>query len=160
MARAISQGVTMVLKMTMHTDCYEVDVSLVGDEEIADLNSEYRGLGGATDVLSFPLCDPEDFTVYDPIDGDLAELPDVPSLDWPSDPETCVEADILGDIVISMPRAAEQAAEYGHSLAREACYLAVHGALHLVGYDHETPDDRDHMRRLEEMVMAALGLAR
>lgn len=150
----------MVMKMTMHNDCYEVDVSLVGDEEIAGLNSEYRGLDCATDVLSFPLCDPEDFTVYDPAEGDLAELPEVPSLDWPADQGGCAEADILGDIVISMPRAVEQAAEYGHSLAREACYLAVHGALHLVGYDHETPEDREHMRRVEEMVMSALGLAR
>ncbi len=146
--------------MTMHDDCYEVDVSLVGDEEIADLNSEYRGMNCSTDVLSFPMCDPEDFSVYDPVEGDIVELPEVPNLDLPGDMGTCDQVDILGDIVISMPRAVEQAAEYGHSLTREACYLAVHGALHLVGYDHETPEDRDHMRRVEEMVMTALGLAR
>ncbi len=62
----------------------------------------------------------------------------------------------LGDVVISFPRAAEQAVEYGHSLRRELAYLAVHGALHLLGYDHETEAEREVMRRKEEAALAEI----
>jgi len=66
----------------------------------------------------------------------------------------------LGDIVISLERAAEQAQEYGHGLEREVLYLAVHGLLHLIGYDHQTEEDKSAMRAREEEVLAKLGLGR
>ena len=66
----------------------------------------------------------------------------------------------LGDIVLSWPRAVAQAAEYGHSVEREAAYLAVHGLLHLLGHDHELPAEAETMRAREEAILAPLGLSR
>ncbi len=109
----------------------EVSVSFVDDRAIRALNKQYRGLNEPTDVLSFP----------------QDELP-------PGLPQ------ILGDIVISLERADEQAGEYGHRLEREVVYLAVHGLLHLLGYDHETEEGQSIMRAKEEQVLAALDLGR
>ncbi|MCL4466125.1 MAG: rRNA maturation RNase YbeY [Chloroflexi bacterium] len=118
----------------------EVDVTLVDDAAIQELNARYRGVDAATDVLSFPLLDSsgtEDAFVLPP--GELRQL---------------------GDIVISLPRATAQAAEYGHSRQRELAYLFVHGLLHLLGYDHESLAEREAMRAKEETALAALGLTR
>ncbi|HHY14724.1 MAG TPA: rRNA maturation RNase YbeY [Firmicutes bacterium] len=109
----------------------EVSVSFVDDRAIRALNKQYRGLNEPTDVLSFP----------------QDELP-------PGLPQ------ILGDIVISLERAEEQAGEYGHRPEREVVYLAVHGLLHLLGYDHETEEGQNIMRAKEEQVLAALDLGR
>ena len=67
---------------------------------------------------------------------------------------------LLGDIVISIERAAEQAREYGHHFNREIAFLAVHGTLHLLGYDHQTEEERQQMREREERASKALGLSR
>ena len=99
-------------------------------------NREYRGIDAPTDVLSFPQDDEEGFFISE-------ELPKV-----------------LGDIVISMERAFEQAKEYGHSLQREVVYLAIHGFFHLAGHDHETPEEQRSMRQLEERVLTALDVGR
>ena len=109
----------------------EVSLSVVGDKEQHALNLEYRGVDRTTDVLSFPLEEGR-----------------------PTEPG------LLGDIVISAPQAKRQAEEYGHSLQREMCFLAVHGTLHLLGYDHETPDEDAQMQRLQEDVLGALGITR
>ena len=156
---AISRVVSLALNLTTHSDSYEVAVSLVGNDEIARLNSAYRGVEGVTDVLSFPMCEPGELAVYDPPEGDIAVLPDIPDIQPPEESLAGDACDLLGDIVICMPRAVEQAADYGHSLIREVCYLAVHGALHLLGYDHENTEDQARMRRVEEYVMSAMGLA-
>jgi len=113
---------------------YQVTVTLVSDDEIRDLNNTHRGKDEVTDVLSFPLTE-----------GDAASfvLPDeVPTH--------------LGDVVVSTDRARAQAAELGHSFERELAYLAVHGTLHLLGYDHEDDDDKVRMRAREEDVLADL----
>ena len=70
------------------------------------------------------------------------------------------EDELLGDIVISVEKAREQAEEFGHSFERELVYLAVHGTLHLLGFDHESEDERQVMRRKEEEVMEHIGLVR
>jgi probable rRNA maturation factor len=117
----------------------EVSVSLVGDQAIRELNRQYRGNDSVTDVLSFSQLEGEHL--------DLVSLPagvPVP----------------LGDIVISVSRMAEQAAEYGHGERREFGFLLIHGLLHLLGYDHQQPDDQLVMRAMEEDVLAAAGLAR
>lgn len=114
-----------------------VDVSLVDDEEIRALNRDYRGVDAPTDVLSFALNEVEDAP------GDVGPA-----------------RRLLGDVVVSLQRAVEQAAEYGHSLAREVCFLAVHGTLHLLGYDHQLPEQERRMRALEEDILAALGMRR
>lgn len=113
-----------------------VDVTLVDDAEIHDLNREWRAIDSPTDVLSFALND----------DGDLAVEPE--------------GAKLLGDVIISVERAVAQAAEYGHTFARELAYLAVHGTLHLLGFDHDGPQGQAAMRAKEEEVLRQLGLGR
>lgn len=130
----------------------EINVLITDDEGIHAINLEQRGVDRATDVLSFPMFD---------------LLPGVP-LDGTGENEERIELDCtgllpLGDMVISYPRAARQAEEYGHSVERELCYLAVHSVLHLLGYDHMDGDDgpmKRQMRAREEAIMASLGLKR
>jgi len=120
-----------------------IGVTVTDDEGIRQMNREYRGIDAPTDVLSFPLQEylrPEELAATFP-------LP-------PGEPLH------LGDIAISYPRAVEQATEYGHSLERELAFLAVHGVMHLLGYDHEDPDQAGLMRREEEAVLLRLGLTR
>ena len=127
-----------VLKYEEIYDNAEVSVSFVDNEQIRELNAEYRDKDSATDVLSFPLGDDDAFDVNE---------------------ET--GAILLGDIVISVERAMEQAEEYGHSLEREIGWLTVHSMLHLLGYDHETSDeDAKDMRKREEDVLTSLSLTR
>ncbi|MDR2006515.1 MAG: rRNA maturation RNase YbeY [Acidaminococcales bacterium] len=115
----------------------QVSVTLVDDVKIRSINREYRGVDKITDVISFALNE-----------GDEDSAAGGP------------EKDLLGEIVICLPQAARQAEEYGHALARELGYLAAHGFLHLLGYDHITARDRKIMREREETIMAKLGLAR
>ncbi len=126
----------------------EVTVSLVGDAEMRRLNRRYRGRDEPTDVLSFPLHSPGAIRPGDrtrPTGGGDASSA-LPLL--------------LGDVVISVERAARQAGEYGHPLAREMAFLAVHGVLHLLGYDHETAEEERAMSGEAEIVLAAVGLER
>ena len=101
----------------------EVSVTFCSAEHIHALNKQYRGVDRATDVLSFPLYE----------DGEF-------------DPEECQLGAALGDIVISVPRAKEQADELGNSFLREVSFLAVHSTLHLLGYDHERSEDEDELQ--------------
>lgn len=117
-------------------DC-EVSVTLVDDEKIRVLNREYRKVDAPTDVLSFAMLEGEDVVDANE-DGEV----------------------ILGDIVISLERARGQAEEYGHSIERETAYLAIHGALHLLEYDHMNEKDKGIMRKREEEVLEILGLKR
>ncbi|MBS3947701.1 MAG: rRNA maturation RNase YbeY [Dethiobacter sp.] len=112
----------------------EVSVMFCDDEAIHALNKKWRDVDAATDVLSFPLLDDAE--------------------DWHEAPEVEV---LLGDIVISLERAAEQAKRYGHSQEREVLYLFTHGMLHLLGFDHLEEDERQEMRRREEELMHAAG---
>jgi probable rRNA maturation factor len=116
---------------------YEVSIILVDNEVIRALNSEYRDMDCPTDVLSFAMMEGEEY------------------VDMNEDGEV-----LLGDIVISIEKAVEQAEEYGHPLKREIAFLTIHGVLHLLGYDHESDDERLRMRAREEDVLCRLGLAR
>ncbi len=111
----------------------EVSVLLTDDEGIRALNRSYRGQDRATDVLSFSQQE------GDPMPG---------------------AGDLLGDIVISVERAIEQAERYGHTPAREVGFLAVHGLLHLLGYDHEEPDEEAVMMETAERILSRVGLVR
>ncbi len=124
-----------VLKLEKFEGSAEISVTFVDNEEIQKLNFQYREKDAPTDVLSFPL---GENGVYD------------------TDPTT--GAKMLGDVVISMEKAVDQAELYGHSLQREVGYLTAHSVLHLLGYDHETGLERVHMREKEELVMEQLGL--
>ena len=113
----------------------EVSVTLVTDEEIHQLNKQYRNVDRPTDVLSFALDE-----------GDEPELVDAP------------EEHLLGDIIISAETAQRQGEEFGHGLEREIVYLSVHGLLHLLGYDHMKEEDKKIMRAKEEEAMKAIDL--
>ena len=115
----------------------EVSVSFLDNAQIRQLNAEFRNIDSATDVLSFPLGQDG---VYD------------------TNPDT--GAKLLGDIVISLERADEQAKVFGHSLRREIGFLTVHSMFHLLGYDHEEGLESVRMREKEEAVLTRLGLVR
>ncbi|MDR1464426.1 MAG: rRNA maturation RNase YbeY [Oscillospiraceae bacterium] len=122
----------------------EVSVRLTDNAAIRALNAQYRQKDSVTDVLSFPL-------------GEFPEGPGTGQFDMNHD----TGAKLLGDIVICLPRAREQAQLFGHSLQRELAYLTVHSMLHLLGYDHEPGGlYLVRMREKEEQVLAQLGLPR
>ncbi|HSK69018.1 MAG TPA: cytidine deaminase [Candidatus Limnocylindria bacterium] len=126
-----------------------VNVRLTDDEGIRDVNRDWRGIDRATDVLSFPAMDLAPARTL--TDRMLRRSPLF------SPEEGAYE---LGDVAISVPRAAAQAGEYGHSARRETLYLLAHGMFHLMGYDHETPEDRQRMREKEEQALAMVDAAR
>ena len=123
-------------------DICQLSVTFVTPEEIHELNRDYRGVDRPTDVLSFPQFEREELEEYiscpDDVPGEL----------------------MLGDVVISKDKAMEQAEEYGHSFERELIYLFTHSVLHLLGYDHEEPEDKAVMRKREEEIMDWLGIPR
>lgn len=116
----------------------EVSVTITNDEEIQQINAEHRGMNRPTDVLSFPLYERDE--------------------EWMLEEGEDVVA--IGDIVISLDRAIEQANDYGHSLSREIGFLAVHGFLHLLGYDHETPEEEKEMFERQNLILDQIGLRR
>jgi len=123
------------------SDKTEISVTFTDDNDIRELNSIYRGLAKPTDVLSF---------AFDESAGDVGGI---------------AFADgsgihVLGDIVISVETAARQAAGYGHSFERELGFLALHGALHLLGFDHGTEKERAAMRAAEESILTEMSLLR
>ena len=116
----------------------EVSVTFTDNEGIRELNKKFREMDKPTDVLSFPLLDFEGDCEEPPIDELISNL---------------------GDIVISLERAKEQAEEFGHSFAREVAFLTVHSMLHLLGYDHEKGDEEDReMRARQSEIMRIMGL--
>lgn len=161
----------------------EVSVTLVGDAAIRDLNRRYRGVDAPTDVLAFPLLEPEELArrrpagavppeAAPPEEGEAGPLPPSWHPDGGEGPAGAGDAPpfrgdaaaglplLLGDVIISLERAAAQAADYGHSLEREVSFLAVHGTLHLLGHDHDTPDAEAAMMAATEGILAHLGLGR
>ena len=122
----------------------EISVMLTDNEGIQALNAMHRNLDRPTDVLSFPMFE------YDE-DGeiikDFAEFNEMGDLG-------------LGDIVISLERAQEQAEEYGHSFVREVTFLTVHSMLHLLGYDHMTPEDEEEMFGYQNEILEEMGISR
>lgn len=120
-------------------DC-EVSINLTDDEHIHELNKKYRGIDRPTDVLSFALRESDEPEII--FDADESQ------------------ADVLGDIVVSVERARSQALEYGHSFRRELIFLIVHGMLHLLGYDHVEEADRLEMEAEQKFVMSELSIGR
>lgn len=112
----------------------EFNVIIVSEEKIQELNKNYRGLDKVTDVISFALEDEKSFNIED--------------------------YRMLGDIYICLNRAREQAEEYGHSFKRELSFLAIHGLLHLLGYDHMNEDDEKVMFGKQEEVLKRYGIER
>ena len=131
--------------------CYEVEklnktkiyinIILTNGEVIRKINKEYRNIDRETDVLSFPM-----FEKYE-----LNEI---------LNKQDSIEQDILGDIIISVPRVIEQAKEYNHSFERELAYMTVHGFYHLMGYDHMEEEEKKVMRAKEENILKQLEINR
>lgn len=127
-----------VLELENFDGSAEVSVRFVNNEQIKELNSTYRNIDRETDVLSFPM-------------GENGEY----------DVNLGTGAKILGDIVISIEKAFEQASLYNHPLQREIGFLTVHSMLHLLGYDHENGGlEAVRMREKEEKVLTQIGLKR
>ena len=129
------KDVEMVLKKAIEIEKLGVvnfNVIIVDNEYIHKLNKEYRGIDRPTDVISFALEDNDDIK-YD-------------------------DFRLLGDIYISIDKAKEQANEYGHSFKREICFLAVHGLLHLLGYDHMEKKDEEVMFAKQEVILNEAGI--
>ena len=140
----LAESVYKVLKQKVKLSA---EITFCEPEEIKQLNKEQRGKDAVTDVLSFPATD---ITA-----GEVVKKKNYP---FDVDPET--GGVFLGSIIICVKRAEEQAKEYGHSLKRELYYLAVHGMLHIFGYDHEEESDKQIMREREEEVLALIGSIR
>ncbi len=111
---------------------FEVNVTVCDDAEIHQINKEHRNIDRPTDVLSFPFYD----------------------FDTPE------QLTLLGDIIISRDTAYRQAEEYGHSPKREFCFLAAHSALHLLGYDHETDEERETIEAKQREILNELQIKR
>lgn len=129
---------------------YEAQINLVltDNEEIQRVNREFRNINAPTDVLSFPMVPfekPGDYRILEEDDSyfdlDTGEL-------------------ILGDIMISIPRMENQAEEYGHSQIREFSFLVAHSVLHLLGYDHMTPEEAQVMEEKQSRALEELGIRR
>ena len=130
---------------------YEAEINLVitDNEEIKRVNEEFRDIHAPTDVLSFPMIPfgvPAD---YDVIEEDINSYVDPDS-----------EEIVLGDIMISAEKVIEQAREYGHSQKREFAFLVAHSMLHLLGYDHMTPEEAAVMEEKQRNVLEILGISR
>ena len=120
-----------IKKLNVGDVCF--NVIIVYNPYIHKLNKEYRNIDRETDVISFALEDDKTFNL---------------------------EIRVLGDIYISIDKAKSQSEEYGHSLKRELCFLAVHGMLHLLGYDHMEKDDEKVMFGLQEEILDEMGIKR
>ena len=134
----IREAVEATLDFEDYRNICEVSVTFTDNEGIRELNNKFRQIDRPTDVLSFPLFD---------FDGESDEPPvdDIMNM--------------LGDIVISLEKAQEQAEEFGHSFEREVAFLCVHSMLHLLGYDHEISEEDDkNMRARQSEIMNIIGL--
>ena len=117
-----------------------ISITLTVPEVIKEANKKYRNIDKATDVLSFPMFEKEEIETLIKNNYDVE--------------------DVLGDLIISIPKVKEQAIEYGHSFERELAYMVVHGFYHLMGYDHMEENDKKEMRQKEDGVLNKLGITR
>ena len=118
-----------------------ITITLTNAENIRKINKQFRNIDKATDVLSFPMFEKDE--LENKIKNRLFE-----------------HEDVLGDIIISIPKVEEQANEYGHSFERELSYMVVHGFYHLMGYDHIKEEDKQEMRPKEEKILNQLNILR
>lgn len=136
-SQLISDVIKAALESEKVSDNCEISITITDNNEIHSLNLKHRGIDRPTDVLSFPL-----------IDYAKEKLPSDGSRIY------------FGDIVISIEKAMEQAKEYGHSLDREIGFLTAHSMLHLLGYDHMTPEEEKIMFKKQEEILNSIGLRR
>lgn len=141
--KEIEELLQFAAKKLSLSDETEMSVTFMDNPSIQEINRTYRGKDAPTDVISFALEDEGEDEIPVIFEEDDEPMPRV-----------------LGDIMISIDRAKEQAEEYGHSYDRELGFLAVHGFLHINGYDHMTPEDEADMFGLQKEILDAYGLKR
>lgn len=134
--RSIAKTTLSLLKLD---GVFDLSVTIVDDDTIHQYNREYRKTDRVTDVISFAF--------NDNLKDDYIKI-------------TSNIPNMLGDIIISYPKAKAQAHEYGHTIYREMCFLFTHGFLHLLGYDHQNPKDEKEMFDLQDKVLNALNITR
>ena len=117
----------------------EISVVFTDDEEIKEINNNFRDIDSSTDVLSFP-----QYEFFE--EGDISHITD--------------DVLILGDVIISLEHAKAQSVEFNHSMNREVGYLTAHSILHLLGYDHLEEEEKARMRQKEEQIMTNIKLTR
>lgn len=127
----------------------EVNLTLVDNDSIREINREYRNIDAPTDVLSFPMLSYESGGDFSGIEEDV---------DDNFNPDTGEV--MLGDIIISIPKVMEQAESYGHTPKREFAFLIVHSVLHLLGYDHMTPEEAAFMENKQKDILNAMNILR
>ena len=118
-----------------------INIILTTSENIKEYNKKYRNIDKETDVLSFPMFEKDEL-------NEKINNKDFQTID------------VLGDMIISIPKVEEQAKEYGHSFERELAYMVVHSFYHLMGYDHMVEEDKTEMRAKEENVLNKLKITR
>lgn len=142
------QVVEKVLDMEKCPYDAQVNLVLTDNEEIKRVNTEFRNIQAPTDVLSFPMIPFETPADYDIVEEDESYF----DLD--------TDELLLGDIMISVDKVFAQAEEYGHSVTREFCFLVAHSMLHLLGYDHMTPEEAGVMEAKQARALEELGITR
>lgn len=146
----VSEIISYALKEEGVLIPYEISLVYIDNKGIWEINKEYRNVDRATDVLSFPMLEYTNHKVYKDLYKEFnfsEEFLDDGML-------------VLGDIVLSLERAKEQALEYGHDFKREVCYLVIHSVLHLLGYDHMEEEDKIKMRKREEEILNKFSISR
>ncbi len=144
--KTIKEIVDLSIKTENFMENVEISVTMVDNKEIHRINKEFRNIDAPTDVLSFPLLEFEngvliEQTAKENINIDTNEI-------------------VMGDIIISIERAKEQAEEYGHSLKREIAFLTAHSMYHLMGYDHMVEEEEKIMNAKQEVVLEKAGITR
>ena len=128
-----------IKQVNLTNEMLECSFIFVDNEQIREINKNYRQKDAVTDVITF--------AIEDEIPGEIK----IQGIPMPR---------MLGDVFISLPRTREQAQRYGHSFERELSFLAVHGCLHLLGYDHLEPEEEKVMFGKQEDILNALGIRR
>lgn len=136
---AVEKACLETLKYEEFDEDCEISLSFVTNEEIHQINRQFRNVDAPTDVLSFP-----QLTFEEGEEADVNENGEI----------------VLGDIIISVERAKEQAEEYGHGIKREIAFLTVHSMLHLLGYDHMEKDEEEDMFRRQKEILEIAGIPR
>lgn len=147
----LTRAVEAALEREEVTVPVEIGLQIISAQEIRQLNAMYRQIDRVTDVLSFPMLE---YAAEEKASDTIRRCQVAGDID-PETGEVC-----LGDIIICLQRAAEQAMEYGHSIERELAFLSVHSVLHLLGYDHMTEAEEKVMFGKQEEVLVSIGQTR
>lgn len=144
--KVIENAFEATLSHLNQTDEVYVEMTLVEPSEIKCINAETRGVDSVTDILSFPTLE--------------AGRGSVKACDYPADIDYLSGAIMMGELVLCLERAKEQAEEYGHTIARELGFLTTHGTLHLFGFDHMVEQDEIEMFSKQKTILDDIGLTR